>query len=386
MSVGLLVVGCSAAPAPREAPSARTRALSAGDERLGDENTRDERTPESTSPTPVNSDTGVLRITAIDSGQGDCTLIECPGGERILVDCGSSRAALSSREHVREVIAGLIGDAPVDTLVLTHPDRDHYNWLPAVLEGREVRRVVHGAPLSEYDQSDAASWLAANAEDRVRLGPNHHDPIDQPNQVIACGGLDVHVLAANVPPAGSHTSSSSWQSNTGSLVLRFGVPGAPRAMAILTGDATWYTERAIITAYADHPEFLRADVLRLGHHGTGVTSTEAAWLDAVQPRVAFSSAGHFGGNLRHPRCDVVDRALDAEVLSATQCHRVECGVVAGDSPTDVSRCTLSEDGRWCAFATEYALFDTYASGDLTFTFRDGWLEAPEATRGEGACE
>lgn len=30
-----------------------------------------------------------LRVHFIDVGQGDCTLIECPGGGVILVDCGS---------------------------------------------------------------------------------------------------------------------------------------------------------------------------------------------------------------------------------------------------------------------------------------------------------
>lgn len=44
---------------------------------------------------------------------------------------------------------------------------------------------------------------------------------------------------------------------------------------------------------------------------------------------------------------------------------------------------MSDDGHWCAFETEYGLFDTFASGDLTFTFVDGWLEAPGITR--GAC-
>lgn len=374
-----VIAGCGASePACSEPACPAVAPLSAGGEALA-------FTVDAGSSSAATS---TFRITAIDSGQGDCALIECPNGTNVMVDCGSSRNAHSSREHVREVLSQRIGDAAIDVLVLTHPDRDHYNWVPAVLDGREVRRLVHAAALPDYDVGDTDAWLEGHvqANERHGLGPNHHDAVNHPTEWIDCGDVEAHILAANVPSEGSHASSHSWQSNTASIVLRFGLHGAPRAMAILTGDATWYTERSIRQAYAsDDGAFLRADLLRLGHHGTGVTSSEASWLDAVEPRVAFSSAGHYGGGLRHPRCDVVDRALDSAPLAATQCHELECGIIeSGDGATDPSTCGSSGDG-WCAFATEYALFDTHASGDLTFTFIDGWLEEPQFTRGETEC-
>src|SRR5437764_7200307 len=46
-----------------------------------------------TSTTNTNTDTVVLErelvVTFLDIGQGNCTFIECPGGETILIDCGS---------------------------------------------------------------------------------------------------------------------------------------------------------------------------------------------------------------------------------------------------------------------------------------------------------
>lgn len=376
----LIVVGCTpACPEPACAPAPTVQPFSGGEALPTD------------AAAPVaaalHAQGSVFRVTAIDTGQGDCALVECPNGTNVLIDCGSSRHASASPAHVREVLAARIGDAAIDVLVLTHPDRDHYNWIPEVLEGRDVERLLHAATLDAYDEEDTDDWIEAHVapNERHAFGVAHHDAPDAPTDLIDCGEVDVHVLAANVPPEGAHASSDSWRSNSASIVLRFGRRGAPRAMAILTGDATWYTERSIRDAYTNAPGFVRADLLRLGHHGTGVTSSKLAWLSAVAPRVAFSSAGHFGGNLRHPRCDVVDRALDHAPLSAVACHTLECGIPPGDAGAaiDTSACRMSDDGHWCAFETEYGLFDTFASGDLTFTFVDGWLEAPGITR--GAC-
>ena len=205
--------------------------------------------------------------------------------------------------HVRELLAARIGEAAIDVLVLTHADRDHYQWIPPVLEGRELSRVIHSAQLDAYDQAGTADWLRERvpASERYALPAAHHDPVEAPSRLIDCGEIEVHVLAANIAPGSAHASSDSWRSNTGSIVLRFGRHGVPRAIAILAGDATRDTERSIVTAYANAPDFVGADLLRLGHHGSSTTSNDVAWIDAVRPRVAFSSSGHYGGALRHPR-------------------------------------------------------------------------------------
>lgn len=93
---------------------------------------------------------GIFQVWFFSMGQGDCCLITCPDGRHIVVDCGSKakddedqRLAFSSL--VRSVDAlnnpksnkGLI-----HTLILTHPDIDHYNRVSELLlNGQTYERI-----------------------------------------------------------------------------------------------------------------------------------------------------------------------------------------------------------------------------------------------------
>ena len=84
---------------------------------------------------------------------------------------------------------------------------------------------------------------------------------------------------------------------------------------LLTGDAeageeTWLLEHV--------PRELHADVLKVGHHGSSTSST-AAFLDAVHPRVALVSVGA-GNSYGHPDAGVIAelRARGAAVLRTDQ--------------------------------------------------------------------
>lgn len=311
-----------------------------------------------------------LVIHVINSGQGDCAIVQCPNGANIVVDCGSSSWGNTDLEAVIAEVNGVLGGDDVDVLVLTHPDRDHYRLIPDVLAGRVIERVLYSGDLADYDQADIATFLARVPEhERHGFDAAHHD--DDPSELIDCGPqVDVHILAAGVRPQGAHARRASWISNSGSIVLRFGVPGASRALAILTGDATFYTEQAIAAHYATREGFLRADLLRLGHHGTSVTSSSEEWIDTVDPRAAFTSAGHYGGNLRHPRCSVTERVLDQGSLGSVGRHDAECGT----EETSSGPCPSGE--QWCAFQTSFALYNTHSTGSMVFRFEDGWLQRP----------
>jgi len=73
------------------------------------------------------------RITFLDVGQGDCTLIQTRDGKNLLIDAGSS-----SRSSVGEyqIVPALkcMGVNYLDAIVVTHPDYDHYSALGDVLE------------------------------------------------------------------------------------------------------------------------------------------------------------------------------------------------------------------------------------------------------------
>jgi hypothetical protein len=230
-----------------------------------------------------------------------------------------------------------------------------------VLDDRAIGRVVHAA------SSPSTTWAGSRSGSRRGRRTSARSPHPyhkaEPSDLFDCGDVDVRVLAANVAPTGSNANSESWITNSASIVLRLHREvGGAGFTAILIGDATFATERAMLAAYANEPGLLDADLLRVGHHGTDVTSSSPEWFAATTPEVAVVSAGHHGG-FRHPRCSVVERVVGLDSMDTVACHEATCGNPNAGGPA-LGSC----DQNWCRVATEAAFYDTLSSGDVTVEF------------------
>jgi competence protein ComEC len=86
---------------------------------------------------------------------------------------------------------------------------------------------------------------------------------------------------------------------------------AGEVRVLLVGDAERPEEDWLLARYGDS---LRADVLKVGHHGSSTSSSDA-FLAAVRPRVALVSVG-LGNSYGHPSPDVMATlaARGAQVL------------------------------------------------------------------------
>ena len=193
-------------------------------------------------------------------------------------------------ERVVVPALGALGIARLDLVVASHADLDHAGGLPAVLRAVPVRRLW----LPPGGRTDAGfATLVATARARgVALEERAAE--DPP---LALGELRVETLW---PPRAGPRSSR----NDASLVLRVVV--GERAV-LLPGDLEQASERALLGTGA----VLRADVLKLGHHGSR-TSSSAAFLRAVSPALAIVSAplhGRFG----MPHREVVERLAAAGI-------------------------------------------------------------------------
>ena len=91
--------------------------------------------------------------------------------------------------------------------------------------------------------------------------------------------------------------------NNNSLVL---VATTGGFRVLLTGDAE--TEEQLSLLAADDPAALRADVLKVAHHGSRTSSTEP-FLDMVHPAFALISAG-FENSYGHPHATILERLED----------------------------------------------------------------------------
>lgn len=234
-----------------------------------------------------------LELHFLDVDQGDATLIKCPNGLTVLVDCGSLRPSLTTKERVREhLLENLVGPR-VDVVVITHPDTDHYRFLPDVLEGIDIGLLLYVGIPGEYSTSNVGSWIES-IPNRMALDVSDANLQNEPSQLFDSGDVQFHILAANV-------SASQSPKNARSIVLRVDLNDFK---AILTGDATFATEDDIGLRY--DPEFLDVELLKIGHHGSSTTSTSDAWAQLVRPNAAVVSAG-FDNSFGHPRRLVIDR-------------------------------------------------------------------------------
>jgi competence protein ComEC len=81
---------------------------------------------------------------------------------------------------------------------------------------------------------------------------------------------------------------------------------------LLTGDLEAPMERRLL----ESGTLATADVLKVAHHGSRTSSTQA-FLDVVRPSIAVISAG-FENSFNHPHPDVVGRLKDATILRTDQ--------------------------------------------------------------------
>ena len=101
------------------------------------------------------------------------------------------------------------------------------------------------------------------------------------------------------PPADGLPAGIERNANNGSIVLRL---EHGEVSFLLTGDIEVEGERYLMAVAGDE---LRADVLKVGHHGSR-TSTAQPFLDRVKPRSAVISAGR-ENRFGHPHPEVVER-------------------------------------------------------------------------------
>ena len=225
-----------------------------------------------------------LRIDFLDVGQGDAALITMPDGTTLLVDGGGSPFETTRRvgETVVSEYLWWRGLSEIDYVLASHADADHIDGLNDVLRNFKVRSALVGRkPANDPEFSKFSETLRAT---------NTHAEIIQAGDVIYFGAVEVSVLW---PAAGGDLST-----NDDSLVLR--IKYGERSL-LLTGDIERRAERALLVTQPD----LRADVVKVPHHGSKTSSTEG-FVRATKPTLAVVSVGR-NSMFGHPHAEVVQR-------------------------------------------------------------------------------
>jgi len=255
-----------------------------------------------TYPFAPKTQQGKLEVTVLDVGQGDSLFVVSPRGHTLLIDGGGAFRGFPGHEERNSTDPGEDAVSPylwsrgfqrLDVVALTHAHQDHLGGLTAVLQNFSVGRLwigreVHSAALSNLEELARSKGVLIEREWRA--------------QKFAWDGANGEFLW----PESKVDEVAASATNNDSLVLRLAF-GSERIL--LPGDAERQAERSLL---AENPaDNLRADVLKVGHHGSKNSSTPQ-FLATVQPSIAIISAGA-DNPYGHPSAELLERLANAGV-------------------------------------------------------------------------
>lgn len=217
-----------------------------------------------------------LRVTMLDVGQGEAIFFKFPHGPNFLIDAGKGQ----EQDKGRFVIAPFLKSQGIDTLdalIISHPQEDHIGGMESLLGDFKVKNVIHAG--SEYPSALYRRLKKEIVSKKVRLLiVREGDEIE--------GFSDTRILVYN-PPKGRESENI----NNDSLVLKIIYKDAS---FLMTGDIE---EKVLLDLATKHD--VRADVLKVPHHGAKLASNGNIFLQEVDPKFSLISVGK-RNRFRHP--------------------------------------------------------------------------------------
>lgn len=219
-----------------------------------------------------------LAVHFIDVGQGDGALIQLPTGETILIDGGDRHASARVTGYLAD-----LGIEHIDYLVGTHPHADHIGGLIQVIREFSIGQII--MPKIGHNTKTYLELLETIQEKGLKI-------------TAAKAGLELDLGEGLAGRFVAPVKDDYSKLNDHSAVLRLTYG---QISFLFTGDAEVASELDMLAS----GEELNSQVLKVGHHGSG-TSTSQKFLTAVEPELAVISAGR-DNSYGHPHQEIVER-------------------------------------------------------------------------------
>ena len=248
---------------------------------------------------------GKMHVDFLDVGQGDAALLTFPDGQTMLIDGGgkmnfSQKYVENETDDEPEFFVPdtqTIGESVVspflwskgldkiDYILATHADADHIQGLTAVAENFRIRTAFFGRmPIKNANFAELEKVLNRKNISSVKL---------KRGDTLNFGGAVIEVL---YPENDDNPNAESDNNHSLTLRLTYG-----NKRFLFTGDIEREAEHALLQS----PAYLRAEFVKVAHHGSRTSST-AEFIGASKAEYAIISVGkksRFG----HPHREVVER-------------------------------------------------------------------------------
>lgn len=234
-----------------------------------------------------------LKIHFIDVGQGDSSLIITPQNKTILIDGGGS--SNSDFDVGKSILIPYIldrGFTKIDIVIISHFDQDHVGGILTILQEIKVGKVYISKQIEKSENyknfleivnTKNIKVYEVMAGNRIRIEKNLYLDILWPkaNQ-ITTNALNNNAIVCNL-----HYRNFSM---------------------LFTGDIEEIAEKEILELYSQNKNLLKANILKVGHHGSKTSST-SEFINVVRPKIAVIGVGK-NNKFGHPNEEVLQRLSD----------------------------------------------------------------------------
>ncbi|MFH1956991.1 MAG: MBL fold metallo-hydrolase [bacterium] len=240
---------------------------------------------------PQNPPEKLLRITFIDVGQGDCALIQLPGGKTVLSDGGSGGVGWNPFDAGSTIVVPFLkkmGIKYIDYIIMSHPHSDHIGGIRPVVQEFDVGTIVDsGFPPDEEDYE--LILKIAEKKDISLIEVHAGDELD----------WDKDCQIKILHPPKKYLRRGGSPANDNSVVFKLTYKDVS---FLFTGDAEAAAGRKIVRSFKDD---LLCTVLKVPHHGSENSLTQNWFLDWAQPLVSIICVGP--NTWGHPQSGVINR-------------------------------------------------------------------------------
>ena len=223
-----------------------------------------------------------LTVHFIDVGQGDAILIQCKE-HAMLIDAGDNNKGTAVQLYLRKQ-----GVEKLDYLIGTHPDADHIGGLDVVITKFDCKTVM----MPEVTRENATYRDVVSAMEYK----NYKNTAPVVGTEYELGDARFTIVAPN------NNYEEGYNNFSVGILLMYG-----ENRFLFTGDMEAEAEEDMLANGIS----LKADVLKIAHHGSS-TSSGGAFLDAVSPMYAVISCGE-GNDYGHPHSETLNKLRQRDI-------------------------------------------------------------------------
>lgn len=273
---------------------------------------------------------GELKMHMISVSQADAIFFEFPTGETMLIDAGEKSTANTVIEYIEN-----LGYTSIDYVLLTHQDSDHAGGMVAIYDAFDVSYSLRPACFSTYKnasnlsenfnigytesgyfqstsatyynylkavQDEETNWAVFNKDSYLNFSFSYEDELYECTLDFLTPTADIGDIKYKEP-------------NNFSPIIMMEYAGCK---ILLTGDAEKEVEEELLTYYEDMD--LDVDVLKVGHHGSKTSSSDA-FIKRIAPEYSLISCGL--GDNKNNKCPW-QVTLDTLVKYQSAIYRTDC--------------------------------------------------------------